>query len=108
MQRVKRCIIGHFERRLVVPGACRVRLVTVLPTDEAFAVFEVCRDLINETDGPVYQGLRAQLVEQDGSLRRFVNVYVNEEDIRYTGQLATPLQRGDVVSILPAIAGGQG
>jgi molybdopterin synthase sulfur carrier subunit len=62
-------------------------------------------ELLEELEGR-YPGLRAQLVEQDGSLRRFVNVYVNEEDIRYTGQLATPLQRGDVVSILPAIAGG--
>jgi len=64
MQRVKRFIIGHFERLLVVLGACRVRLVTVLPTGEAFAVFEVPGDLINETDGPVYQGVRAQ--QRDG------------------------------------------
>ena len=53
-----------------------------------------------------YPGLRGQLVEEDGSLRTFVNVYVNDEDIRYTGKLETPVRGGDVVSILPAIAGG--
>ena len=53
-----------------------------------------------------FPGLRGQLVEEDGKLRKFVNVYVNDEDIRYTGQLETPVRTGDVVSILPAIAGG--
>lgn len=53
-----------------------------------------------------FPGIGGQIVEQDGSLRKFVNVYVNDEDIRFTGQLQTPLRGGDVVSILPAIAGG--
>ena len=54
-----------------------------------------------------FPGLRGQLVEDDGKLRKFVNVYVNDEDIRYTGALSTPVRSGDVVSILPAIAGGR-
>jgi MoaD family protein len=45
-------------------------------------------------------------VMQDGRLHRFVNIYLNDEDIRYLGQLDTPVSDGDVVSILPALAGG--
>ena len=43
---------------------------------------------------------------EDGSLHRFVNIYVNDEDIRFMNQLQTPVEPGDVVSILPALAGG--
>ena len=53
-----------------------------------------------------YPGLRGQIYEGD-RLRQFVNVYVNDEDIRYTGRLDTPVSTGDVLSILPAIAGGR-
>jgi molybdopterin converting factor small subunit len=42
----------------------------------------------------------------DGQLRQFVNVYVNDEDIRYLGKLDAPVRSGDTVSILPAVAGG--
>lgn len=52
-----------------------------------------------------YPGLK-QNVMQDGKLHRFVNIYLNDEDIRYLGQLDTALNDGDVVSILPALAGG--
>ncbi len=52
-----------------------------------------------------YQGLKERLCEgQD--IRRFINVYVNEEDIRFLQGTATPLKAGDQVSIVPAIAGG--
>jgi len=61
---------------------------------------EVFADL--ETRHP---GLRARIVE-DGQLRRFVNVYVNDEDVRYLDNLATALKAGDEVSIIPAVAGG--
>ena len=53
-----------------------------------------------------YPGLRAQVSAPDGRLHRFVNVYLNDEDVRYMQALATPVQAGDVVSILPALAGG--
>lgn len=46
------------------------------------------------------------LFEPDGQLRQFVNIYLNDEDIRYLGQLDTAVRSGDTVSILPAIAGG--
>ena len=50
-------------------------------------------------------GLRARVIDDRG-LRRFVNVYVNDEDVRFAEGLATPLRSGDVVSIVAAIAGG--
>jgi molybdopterin converting factor small subunit len=52
-----------------------------------------------------HAGLRERIVE-DGQLRRFVNVYVNDEDVRFLGGLATPVADGDSVTILPAVAGG--
>ena len=55
-----------------------------------------------------YPGLRGHLLGDDGSLHRFVNVYVNDDDIRYLDQLDTKVIDGDVVSILPAVAGGAG
>jgi len=55
-----------------------------------------------------YPGFIAQISGEDGQLHRFVNVYVNDEDIRYISALDTPLKDGDVVSILPALAGGAG
>jgi sulfur-carrier protein len=53
-----------------------------------------------------YPGISEQLVDESGSLRKFVNVYRNDDDIRYLDQLDTKLTDGDVVSILPAVAGG--
>ena len=53
-----------------------------------------------------YAGIKERLVEESGELRRFVNVYVNDEDVRFTGSLETALDDGDSVVILPAVAGG--
>ena len=53
-----------------------------------------------------HPGLRERLVE-DGQLRRFVNVYLNDEDVRFLGGLETPVKDGDTVTVLPAVAGGQ-
>jgi len=53
-----------------------------------------------------YPGIKERLVDDNGEVRRFVNVYVNEEDIRFLQNQATPLKDGDEVSIIPAIAGG--
>lgn len=49
---------------------------------------------------------KTRLLDDNGELRRFVNVYVNEEDVRFLEKLDTPLKDGDEVSIVPAIAGG--
>ena len=53
-----------------------------------------------------FPGFKDQISGEDGELHRFVNVYVNDEDIRYLKALDTPLSADDVVSILPALAGG--
>ena len=53
-----------------------------------------------------HPGIRGRLITDDGSLHRFVNVYVNDEDVRFTGSLQTPVNEGDTVTILPAVAGG--
>ena len=53
-----------------------------------------------------YPGLRGNLLDDQGGLHKFVNVYVNDDDIRYLEQLDTKVTDGDVISILPAVAGG--
>jgi len=53
-----------------------------------------------------FPGLKDRLCDEQGEIRRFVNIYVNEEDIRFMQGKASLLKEGDVVSILPAIAGG--
>ena len=52
-----------------------------------------------------HAGVQARIVD-GGELRRFVNVYLNDEDVRFLGGLATPVSDGDVVTVLPAVAGG--
>jgi molybdopterin synthase sulfur carrier subunit len=51
-------------------------------------------------------GIAQRILDEQGAVRRFVNVYVNQEDIRFLQDQRTPLQDGDEVSIIPAIAGG--
>ena len=53
-----------------------------------------------------YPGIKKSLTDDSGELRRFVNIYVNEEDIRFLEGKETPIKEGDAVSIVPAIAGG--
>ncbi|HKA93883.1 MAG TPA: ubiquitin-like small modifier protein 1 [Acidimicrobiia bacterium] len=53
-----------------------------------------------------YPGLSDQLVDETGSIHKFVNVYRNDDDVRYLEQLDTKVTDGDVISILPAVAGG--
>jgi MoaD family protein len=90
--------------------AVEVRLPTLLRqhaggdasvSAEGATVGEVFSDLVER-----YAGLSGQLVDERGGLHKFVNVYRNDEDIRYLEQLDTKLSDGDVVSVLPAVAGG--
>ncbi|MGZ4105094.1 MAG: MoaD/ThiS family protein [Actinomycetota bacterium] len=63
------------------------------------------REVIEDLDTR-HPGVRGAVVSDDGELRRFVNMYLNDEDIRFLGSLETPVTDGDVLSILPAVAGG--
>ncbi len=54
-----------------------------------------------------YPGMRDRIVEESGEIRRFVNIYVNQEDIRFLDGDKTVLKQGDEVAIVPAIAGGR-
>ncbi len=56
-----------------------------------------------ERDHP---GVRGRVLDDDGKLRRFVNVYVGDEDVRFAGGLQTPTPEGTTISIIPAVAGG--
>jgi sulfur-carrier protein len=93
-----------------VAVAVDVRLPTVLRsqaggqstvTVKASTIGDVLRELVSE-----FPGMSGQLLNEDGSLHRFVNVYVNDDDVRYLEALQTPVNDGDEVSLLPAVAGG--
>lgn len=66
---------------------------------------ETVGSLLSEL-GQRYPGLHTDLTGPTGELHQFINIYVNDEDIRYLDRLETPIGEGDVVSILPAVAGG--
>jgi sulfur-carrier protein len=68
---------------------------------EGSTVGEVLRSLEQQ-----YPGLAGQVIDGDGSLHKFVNVYVNDDDVRYLSALDTPVSESDELSILPAVAGG--
>jgi molybdopterin synthase sulfur carrier subunit len=53
-----------------------------------------------------FPGVRERVMDETGQLRRFVNVYINGDDVRFIDGLASPLKDGDEVSIVPAVAGG--
>ena len=89
--------------------AIEVRIPTILRTytggakavpGEGSTLSELVTDLESS-----HSGIKDRLVD-GAELRRFVNVYVNDEDVRFTGGLDTPLKDGDQVVILPAVAGG--
>jgi len=90
--------------------AIEVRIPTILRTytDGAKAVTGsggTLSALFEDLDSR-HSGLRGRLVTDDGALHRFVNVYVNDEDVRFLGGLQTSLSDGDSVTVLPAVAGG--
>ena len=64
-------------------------------------VGEVFDDLVRQ-----FPLLSGQVVDDSGTLHRFVNVYRNDDDVRYLDKLATEVSEGDVISILPAVSGG--
>ncbi len=87
-----------------------IRLPTVLrPAASGQSVVNVegstIRQLL-EALQETYPAMAGQVLTSEGGLHRFVNVYVNDDDVRYLRQLDTPVGPDDVVSILPAVAGG--
>jgi molybdopterin synthase sulfur carrier subunit len=73
---------------------------------EVQAKGDTVADLVDSLEGQ-FPGLRERIMDEAGELRRFVNVYVNEEDVRFLEGKETALKEGDHVSIVPAIAGGR-
>ncbi len=54
----------------------------------------------------IYPGIRDRIATEQGQIRQYVNVYIGDEDVRYTGGLMSPLREGSEISIVPSIAGG--
>jgi sulfur-carrier protein len=70
---------------------------------EGSTVGEVLRRLSES-----YPAAKPQLLNDDGSLHRFLNVYVNDDDVRYLGGVDAPISESDEITLLPAVAGGAG
>src|SRR3954451_5495917 len=90
--------------------AIEVRIPTILRsyTDGAKAVEgsgDTLADLLTDLDSR-YAGIRGRLITGEGALHRFVNIYVNDEDVRFSGGLDAKLSDGDRHTILPGFAGG--
>lgn len=87
-----------------------VRIPTVLRNytggaAEVIAEGGTLAEVLDALEGE-YPGIRARVLDETGSLRRFVNVYVGEDDIRYVAGLSTPTPDGSLVSVIPSVAGG--
>jgi molybdopterin synthase sulfur carrier subunit len=87
-----------------------VRIPTILRSytggaAEVTAGHGTLREVIADLDAS-YPGLSGRILDDSGRLRRFVNVYVGEEDVRFAAGLDTPVPTGSRVSVIPAVAGG--
>jgi sulfur-carrier protein len=101
--------LAHKHNERTVYMAIEVRIPTILRTytDGAKQVEgsgSTLAELLADLDAK-HTGLRDRLVD-GGGLRRFVNVYLNDEDVRFLSGLDTPVKDGDTVTVLPAVAGG--
>lgn len=87
-----------------------VRVPTILRTytggeSEVTATGATLGEVLADLDA-TYPGIRARILDEDGKLRRFVNVYVDNDDVRFLDNLATPTPGGTQISVIPAVAGG--
>ncbi len=87
-----------------------VRIPTILRTytggeSEVTAKGETLQEVLDDLDSS-YPGIRARILDDQGAIRRFVNVYVGNDDVRFLDALATPTPAGSQVSVIPAVAGG--
>ncbi|MBS7605894.1 MAG: ubiquitin-like small modifier protein 1 [Candidatus Bathyarchaeia archaeon] len=64
------------------------------------------KEALNEVAAKYGEGLKDRILDERGNLRRFVNIYVNGKDVRFTGILETRLNENDEISIIPAVGGG--
>jgi MoaD family protein len=90
--------------------AIEVRIPTILRTytggEKAVeAKGDTLAGLIDDLESR-HAGIKGRLITEEGALHRFVNIYVNDEDIRFTGGLGTAVSDGSTIVILPAVAGG--
>lgn len=90
--------------------AVKVRIPTPLMKltsnkSEVTAEGDTISDILNSLESQ-FAGIKDRICEEDGSPRRFINIYVNEEDIRFLDGEKTAVKEGDEISIIPAIAGG--
>ncbi len=88
----------------------KVRIPTILRTytggaKEVAADGGTLGEVLDSLDS-TYPGIRSRVLDDNGKLRRFVNVYVGEEDVRFASGLETPTPEGTQVSVIPAVAGG--
>ena len=91
-------------------GTVSVRVPTILRTytggaSEVTASGTTLAEVIDSLEAS-YPGIRGRVIDDAGKLRRFVNVYVGDEDVRFADGLATPTPAGSSVSVIPAVAGG--
>lgn len=88
----------------------KVRIPTPLrPMTGGKSEVEIAGNTVSEIIdnlGCAHPGIKERVYDEQGEVRRFINIYVNEEDIRFLTGKETPLKDGDEVSIIPAIAGG--
>ncbi len=87
-----------------------VRVPTILRSytggdSEVSAEGATLSEVLDDLDAS-YAGIRARILDDNGKLRRFVNVYVGDEDVRFLDDLATPTPDGVKISVIPAVAGG--
>ena len=87
-----------------------VRIPTILRTytggeSEVDATGANLREVLDDLDSS-YAGIKARILDDNGELRRFVNVYVGNDDVRFLDNLATPTPDGTQISVIPAVAGG--
>ena len=91
-------------------SAVTVRLPTVLrPQANGQAAVSIVGSTVGEVVDELvldYPDLKGNLLDDAGTVRKFINVYLNDEDIRFLDQLETAVAEGDEVAILPAVAGG--
>lgn len=91
-------------------GEVQVRIPTILRTytggeSEVTATGSTLAEVIDDLDAN-YPGIKSRVLDDQGAIRRFVNVYVGNDDVRFIDGLSTPTAAGAQVSVIPAVAGG--